>query len=282
MSAQYERLLTCYEYYRSVTDFEPRAGLILGSGLGGYARNMKVIKEIPYGDIPGFPVSTVQGHDGKFLLGYIGNVPAVVMKGRVHYYEGYTMEEVVLPVRLMKKMGIEVLFLTNAAGGIKEGFQVGDFMMITDHISSFVPSPLIGENVSELGERFPDMTHVYDGDLQDLIRTVAQEERISIQEGVYLQTSGPNFETPAEIRMYARLGADAVGMSTACEAAAARHVGVRVCGISCISNMASGLSSEALSHLDVQAVADRRAGEFTRLVTRIIEKYGEEYENKNL
>ncbi len=282
MSAQYERLLTCYEYYRSVTDFEPRAGLILGSGLGGYARNMKVIKEIPYGDIPGFPVSTVQGHDGKFLLGYIGNVPAVVMKGRVHYYEGYTMEEVVLPVRLMKKMGIEVLFLTNAAGGIKEGFQVGDFMMITDHISSFVPSPLIGENVSELGERFPDMTHVYDGELQDLIRTVAQEERISIQEGVYLQTSGPNFETPAEIRMYARLGADAVGMSTACEAAAARHVGVRVCGISCISNMASGLSSEALSHLDVQAVADRRAGEFTRLVTRIIEKYGEEYENKNL
>lgn len=282
MSAQYERLLTCYEYYRSVTDFEPRAGLILGSGLGGYARNMKVIKEIPYGDIPGFPASTVQGHDGKFLLGYIGNVPAVVMKGRVHYYEGYTMEEVVLPVRLMKKMGIEVLFLTNAAGGIKEGFQVGDFMMITDHISSFVPSPLIGENVSELGERFPDMTHVYDGELQDLIRTVAQEERISIQEGVYLQTSGPNFETPAEIRMYARLGADAVGMSTACEAAAARHVGVRVCGISCISNMASGLSSEALSHLDVQAVADRRAGEFTRLVTRIIEKYGEEYENKNL
>ena len=282
MSAQYDRLVTCYEYYRSVTDFEPRAGLILGSGLGGYARNMKVIKEIPYGDIPGFPVSTVQGHDGKFLLGYIGNVPAVVMKGRVHYYEGYTMEEVVLPVRLMKKMGIEVLFLTNAAGGIKEGFQVGDFMMITDHISSFVPSPLIGENVSELGERFPDMTHVYDGELQDLIRTVAQEERISIQEGVYLQTSGPNFETPAEIRMYARLGADAVGMSTACEAAAARHVGVRVCGISCISNMASGLSSEALSHLDVQAVADRRAGEFTRLVTRIIEKYGEEYENKNL
>ena len=282
MSAQYERLLTCYEYYRSVTDFEPRAGLILGSGLGGYARNMKVIKEIPYGDIPGFPVSTVQGHDGKFLLGYIGNVPAVVMKGRVHYYEGYTMEEVVLPVRLMKKMWIEVLFLTNAAGGIKEGFQVGDFMMITDHISSFVPSPLIGENVSELGERFPDMTHVYDGELQDLIRTVAQEERISIQEGVYLQTSGPNFETPAEIRMYARLGADAVGMSTACEAAAARHAGVRVCGISCISNMASGLSSEALSHLDVQAVADRRAGEFTRLVTRIIEKYGEEYENKNL
>ena len=272
MSAQYEKLLKCYEYYRSVTDFEPRVGLILGSGLGGYARNMKVVKEIPYGDIPGFPVSTVQGHDGRFLLGYIGNVPAVVMKGRVHYYEGYSMEEVVMPVRLMKKMGIEILFLTNASGGMGEGFRVGDFMLITDQISSFVPSPLIGENVSELGERFPDMTHIYDTELMELIRKTAEEEEIPLQEGVYLQTSGPNFESPAEIRMYAALGADAVGMSTACEAIAARHAELRVCGISCISNMASGLSDEELSHLDVQAVADRRSGEFERLVTRSIEK----------
>lgn len=271
MSAQYERLLKCYEYYRSVTDFEPRVGLILGSGLGGYARNMKVVKEISYGDIPGFPVSTVQGHEGKFLLGYIGDVPAVVMKGRIHYYEGYAMEEVVLPVRLMKKMGIEVLFLTNASGGMGEGFRVGDFMMITDQISSFVPSPLIGENVSELGERFPDMTHIYDTELMELIRSAASEEAIPLQEGVYLQTSGPNFESPAEIRMYAALGADAVGMSTACEAIAACHAGIRVCGISCISNMASGLSDEKLSCLDVQAVTDRRAEEFGRLVTRIIE-----------
>ena len=259
MSAQYEKLLKCYEYYRSVTDFEPRVGLILGSGLGGYAGNMEVVKEIPYGEIPGFPVSTVQGHDGRFLLGYIGNVPAVVMKGRVHYYEGYSMEEVVMPVRLMKMMGIEILFLTNASGGMGEGFHVGDFMLITDQISSFVPSPLIGENVSELGERFPDMTHIYDTELMELIRKTAEEEGIPLQEGVYLQTSGPNFESPAEIRMYAVLGADAVGMSTACEAIAARHAGIRVCGISCISNMASGLSDEELSHLDVQAVADRRS-----------------------
>ena len=146
MSVLYEKLETCYKYYQSVTDFVPRVGLILGSGLGGYAKNMKVEKEISYGDIPGFPVSTVQGHDGKFLLGYIGDVPAVVMKGRVHYYEGYSMQDVVLPTRLMKRMGIEILFLTNASGGIKKGFQVGDFMMITDQISSFVPSPLIGEN----------------------------------------------------------------------------------------------------------------------------------------
>ena len=272
MSAQYEKLLKCYEYYRSVTDFEPRVGLILGSGLGGYAGNMEVVKEIPYGEIPGFPVSTVQGHDGRFLLGYIGNVPAVVMKGRVHYYEGYSMEEVVMPVRLMKMMGIEILFLTNASGGMGEGFHVGDFMLITDQISSFVPSPLIGENVSELGERFPDMTHIYDTELMELIRKTAEEEGIPLQEGVYLQTSGPNFESPAEIRMYAVLGADAVGMSTACEAIAARHAGVRVCGISCISNMASGISDEELSHLDVQSVADQRAGKFERLVTKSIEK----------
>lgn len=272
MSAQYKRLEKCYEYYRSVTDFKPRVGLILGSGLGGYAKNMKVEKEIPYGDIPGFPVSTVEGHDGRFLLGYIGEVPVVAMKGRVHYYEGYSMEEVVLPTRLMKRMGIQILFLTNASGGINPKFHVGDFMMITDQISSFVPSPLIGQNVSELGDRFPDMTHIYDPELMDLIRRTAAAENITLQEGIYLQTTGPNFESPAEVRMYGALGADAVGMSTACEAIAARHAGIRVCGISCVSNMASGLSDEKLSHLDVQAVADQRSGEFERLVTRIIEQ----------
>lgn len=272
MSMQYERILKCYEYYRSVTDFIPRVGLILGSGLGTYAQSMKVIQEIAYKEIPGFPVSTVKGHEGRFLLGFIGDVPVVVMKGRVHYYEGYTMEEVVLPIRLMERIGIQTLFLTNAAGGMGEGFKEGDFMMITDQISSFVPSPLIGENVSELGERFPDMTQIYDREIMELIRQTAREEKIPLQEGVYIQTSGPNFETPAEIRMYARLGAHAVGMSTACEAIAARHAGVKVCGISCISNMASGISGVELSHLDVQAVADRRSEEFARLITKIIQK----------
>lgn len=272
MSRQYEKLEKCYAYYRSRTDFTPKVGLILGSGLGGYAANMQVETEIPYGDIPGFPVSTVKGHAGRFLLGYIGTIPAVAMKGRVHYYEGYAMEDVVLPVRLMKKMGIGILFLTNASGGINRAFSTGDFMMITDQISSFVPSPLIGENVSELGERFPDMTHIYDRELMEVIEKTAQEEEIELKRGVYLQTSGPNFESPAEIRMYAALGADAVGMSTACEAIAASHAGIRVCGVSCISNMASGISEEELSSLDVQAVADRRAGEFARLVTKSIEK----------
>lgn len=272
MNKHYEKLLDCYGYYKSVTDFKPRVGLILGSGLGNYAKNMEVKQEIPYSDIPGFPVSTVEGHDGRFLLGYIGEVPVVVMKGRVHYYEGYAIEDVVLPVRLMKMMGIENLFLTNASGGINRKFREGDFMLITDQISNFVPSPLIGENISELGTRFPDMTHIYDVELMDLIRKTAQEEEIQIQEGVYVQTTGPNFESPAEIRMFAAIGADAVGMSTACEALAARHAGIRVCGISCVSNMACGITGEELSHLDVQAVADRRSGEFERLVTRIIEK----------
>ena len=247
MSIQYEKLERCYEYYRSIADFHPRVGLILGSGLGGYAKNMHVEKEIPYREIPDFPVSTVQGHDGRFLLGWIGKVPVVVMKGRVHYYEGYSMEEVVLPVRLMKKMGIEILFLTNASGGINPEFAAGDFMMIRDQIASFVPSPLIGQNIEKLGTRFPDMTHIYDEELQHLIRETAAEERVPLRE-------------------------DAVGMSTACEAVAARHAGIRVCGISCVSNMASGISGKELSHQEVQAVADQRSAEFERLVTKIIEK----------
>ena len=272
MSKQYERLQKCYEYCRTVTDFVPKVGLILGSGLGNYADKIKKVCEIPYGTIPGFPVSTVQGHSGRFVLGYIGEVPVILMKGRVHYYEGYSMEEVVMPTRLMKMLGAEILFLTNAAGGINRNFKVGDFMMIKDHISSFVPSPLIGENVSELGERFPDMTNIYDQGLQKLILDTAKAENIEIQEGVYVQTSGPNFESPVEIRMYGLLGADAVGMSTACEAMTGKHAGMRVCGISCISNMACGISDEELSHLDVQAVADQRGEDFERLVTAIISR----------
>ena len=272
MNPVYEKLERCYKSVRKRTDFVPRVALVLGSGLGDYAEEIQIEKILPYEEIEGFPVSTVPGHKGRFIFGYVGPVPVVIMQGRVHYYEGYAMTDVVLPVRLMKLLGAEILFLTNAAGGVNFDFHPGDFMMITDQISNFVPSPLIGENVVELGERFPDMTHIYDEELQKVIREVSKEEQIAIQEGVYVQSSGPNFESPAEIRMFATLGADAVGMSTACEAIAARHAGVRVCGISCISNMASGLSEEELSHLDVQEVADRRSEEFERLVTKIIEK----------
>lgn len=272
MSKQFERITQCLNYCRNVTDFVPRVGLVLGSGLGNYAKNITVSCEILYKDIPGFPSSTVEGHEGKLIFGYIGNTPIVAMKGRVHFYEGYSMEEVILPVRLMKLLGIEILFLTNASGGMNEKFSVGDFMLITDQISSFVPSVLRGENVSELGVRFPDMTQIYDRELQKLIRDIAKEEKISLQEGVYLQTQGPNYESPAEISMYRMLGADAVGMSTACEAIAARHAEIRVCGISCISNMASGMSNQTLNHEEVQKAADKKAADFERLVTSVIQK----------
>ena len=270
MSTQFDKLEKCYEYCKTVTDFIPRVGLILGSGLGGYAKNMKVVKEISYDQIPGFPVSTVQGHDGKFLLGYIGKVPAMVMKGRVHFYEGYTPQEVVLPVRLMKRMGIEILFLTNASGGINRDFQVGDFMMITDHISSFVPSPLIGENVSELGERFPDMTKIYDANLNQIIEKTAAEEKIILKKGVYLQTSGPNFESPAEVRVYGILGADAVGMSTAPEVIVASHSGIEVIGISCITNMAAGILDQPLDHEEVIETTQKVKAEFLSLVKSVV------------
>ena len=268
--------MTCLESVQKKIDFKPEVALILGSGLGDFADGIKIEQTIDYTDIEGFPVSTVKGHKGRFVFGYVEETPVVIMQGRVHYYEGYDMTDVVLPTRLMGMMGAKKILLTNAAGGCNPNYKPGDFMMITDHISSFVPSPLIGENVSELGERFPDMTKIYDANLNQIIEKTAAEEKIILKKGVYLQTSGPNFESPAEVRMYGILGADAVGMSTACEAMAARHAGIRVCGISCVSNMASGLSGEELSHLDVQAVADRRAQEFERLVTRSIEKMCED------
>ena len=272
MNLVYEKLQKCYESYKAKIDFTPKVALVLGSGLGDYADDIRVADTLDYHDIEGFPVSTVPGHKGRFIFGYVGEVPVVCMQGRVHYYEGYDMSDVVLPARLMKLMGAEVLFLTNAAGGIQLGMNAGDFMLIKDQIASFVPSPLIGQNIEKLGTRFPDMTHIYDEELQHLIRETAEEERVPLREGVYLQTTGPNFESPAEVRMYGLLGADAVGMSTACEAVAARHAGIRVCGISCVSNMASGISGKELSHQEVQAVADQRSAEFERLVTKIIEK----------
>lgn len=272
MNPTYEKLLKCYEYCRSKIDFQPKVALVLGSGLGNYAKNVEVIAEIPYSEIEGFPVSTVAGHDGRFLFGYIGQVPVVLMKGRVHYYEGYEMQDVVLPIRLMRMMGAEILFLTNAAGGLQKGMRAGDFMLITDQIASFVPSPLIGSNIEELGTRFPDMSEIYDADLQNMIRETAKENKIALQEGVYLQFTGPNYESPAEVRLAGILGADAVGMSTACEAIAANHMEMRVCGISCISNLACGISDAPLNHEEVQKTADEKAPLFETLVTESIKK----------
>ena len=272
MNQIYEKLVKCYEYCRDKVNFIPKVALVLGSGLGNYARNVKVVAEIPYSEIEGFPVSTVAGHDGRFLFGYIEEVPVVLMKGRVHYYEGYSMQDVVLPIRLMKMLGAKILFLTNASGGIKKGFSAGDFMLITAQIASFVPSPLIGKNLDELGPRFPDMSEVYNKDLQEIIRETAKEEQIPLQEGVYLQFTGPNYESPAEVRLAGILGADAVGMSTACEAIAANHMGMKICGISCISNLACGISEAPLNHEEVQKTADEKAPLFERLVTKSIVK----------
>ncbi|MBQ2319749.1 MAG: purine-nucleoside phosphorylase [Lachnospiraceae bacterium] len=276
MNRVYEKLMKCYESFKKKVDFIPEVALILGSGLGDYAEDIKVEAELDYHELDGFPVSTVPGHQGKYIFGYVGEVPVVCMKGRVHYYEGYDISDVVLPIRLMKLMGTKVLFLTNAAGGINSSFKAGDFMLIKDHISSFIPSPLIGANIDELGVRFPDMSNVYDTKLQKVIRRTAALNDIDIQEGVYIQLTGPNYETPAEVRMCRALGADAVGMSTACEAVAANHMGMMICGISCISNMASGISPNPLSHVEVQEVADRVAPLFKKLVTESIKNISKE------
>ncbi|MEE0781123.1 MAG: purine-nucleoside phosphorylase [Sellimonas sp.] len=266
-----KKLQTCLASIREKTDFKPEVALILGSGLGDYADGIQIETTVDYTEIEGFPVSTVTGHKGRFVFGYVGDVPVVIMQGRVHYYEGYPMSDVVLPTRLMGLLGAKKLLLTNAAGGINENFRPGDFMMLTDHIATGVPSPLIGPNLDDLGPRFPDMSEVYSHRIQDVIRNAASECEIDLKEGVYVQLTGPNYETPAEVRMCKIWGGDAVGMSTACEAMAARHMGMEIGGISCITNLAAGISKEKLDHKEVQETADRVSKDFKRLVTKIIE-----------
>lgn len=266
-----ERIDRCVACIREKTDFIPKVALVLGSGLGELAEQIDACAIVDYSEISRFPVSTVQGHAGRFIFGQIGDTPVVIMQGRVHYYEGYSMEDVVLPIRVMKRLGAEILFLTNAAGGIGDGFACGDLMMLTDHISSFVPNPLLGPNEDKLGVRFPDMSHVYDEALQALIRRCSRELDIPIQEGVYIQFTGPSYETPAEIQMAKMLGASAVGMSTVVEAIAANHMGMRICGISLISNLAAGISKASLSHAEVKAAADLAAPKFQALVKKVIE-----------
>lgn len=274
MNPVYEKLIRCYESYQKKIDFEPKVAIVLGSGLGGYAKAVDVRAELPYSELEGFPVSTVPGHAGKFIFGYLRGVPVVLMQGRVHYYEGYSITDVVLPIRLMKLMGAEILMLTNAAGGIASSFHPGALMLIRDHISCFAPNPLIGANIEELGTRFPDMSHVYEETLQEIIRNCAAENQIELFEGVYAQLTGPSFESPAEIRMLKTMGVDAVGMSTVVEAIAANHTGMRICGISCISNLAAGLGSEALNHEEVQAAADAAAPKFEKLLTESVAAFG--------
>lgn len=270
MNQIYEKLQGCLKSVREKTNFEPEVALVLGSGLGDYANDIKVEMEIDYHDIEGFPISTVPGHAGKFIFGYVNGVKVVCMKGRIHYYEGYDISDVVLPARLMKLLGAKILFLTNASGGINLSFQAGSFMLITDHVSCFAPNPLIGQNIEELGTRFPDMSHVYDLELQDIIRNAAKKLNTDLKEGIYAQLTGPSFESPAEITMLHTLGVDAVGMSTVVEAIAANHMGMKICGISCVCNLAAGLSKTPLTHEEVQAAANQAAPKFKALVTEAI------------
>lgn len=272
MSEIYEKLEKAYKAVRARTDFVPEIALVLGSGLGAFAdEKVDEVISIPYSEIEGFPTSTVPGHKGKFVFGTVGGVKVAVMQGRVHYYEGYPISDVVMPARLLSMLGARVLFLTNASGGINPDLAAGDFMLIRDHIASFVPNPLIGQNIEQLGTRFPDMSNVYDNALCDVIKNSAKELGIQLKEGIYAQLTGPSFETPAEIRMLGSLGVDAVGMSTAVEAIAARHCGMLVCGISCVSNQAAGISKTPLTHDEVQETANMAAPRFKALIAEAIE-----------
>lgn len=272
VNSVYEKVELCYRQIRSRVEFLPKVAIVLGSGLGALADVIQVVDTVDYADITGFPVSTVDGHKGRFVFGYIEETPVVIMQGRVHFYEGYDISDVVLPIRVMRKLGADILFLTNSAGGLNTMYRPGDFMMITDHISSFMPSPLIGENVEEWGTRFPSMEHVYDASLCEFIRQAARECNVLLREGTYVQMKGPQYETSAEVRMCQVLGGDAVGMSTAIEAVAGRHMGMRVCGLSCISNMACGISKTPLNHMEVTEVGEKMAPLFRLLVYRAISK----------
>ena len=248
----------------------PKVAIVLGSGLNALADEVDAHLKIPYEDLAGFPVSSAPGHVGRFIIGTLGGVPVAIMQGRVHYYEGYGIDEVVLPMRLLYHLGVDTFILTNACGGIQDGMQPGDLMLITDHITSFITSPLRGPNVDEWGVRFPDMTQVYDPQLQAVVRRAAKTVGIDLKEGVYLQVPGPAFETPAEVRAYKILGADVTGMSTAAEAMAVIHMGGRVAGISCVTNLAAGLSDGPLTSEEVNEMGEQVSEKFGALLAEVL------------
>lgn len=248
----------------------PQIGIILGSGLGSLVNTLEQPIEIDYSDIPGFPMTTVKGHAGKLVYGKLGGKQVLIMKGRFHIYEGYDVSQVIFHIRVFKLLGISDLLVTNAAGGINTEFEPGDLMMINDHISFFAPSPLRGTNLEEFGPRFPDMSNAYDSGLIGIAKEAAREEGIMLRQGIYTFAQGPMFETPAEIRALRMLCADAVGMSTVPEVIVARHCGMKVMGISCITNMAAGVKNETLNHEEVMETADRVGKSFSALVRRII------------
>src|SRR5829696_1097507 len=266
----YERAEHATRVIRARISIDPRIAIVLGSGLGGFADDFEEPEAIPYEEIPGFVRSTAEGHAGRLVVGRVDSVPVVAMQGRVHYYEGYSFEEVTFPIRTFKLLGIKTLILTNAAGGINVQLTQGALMVLSDHLNMMGDNPLRGRNDERFGPRFPDMTAVYSRDLQELVVEEANEIGVEVRRGIYGALSGPSYETPAEIHLLRNLGADAVGMSTVPEAIVARHMGLEVLGISCITNMAAGIGDEPINHEEVMATGDRVRDTFAQLLRRVV------------
>ncbi len=259
-------------FIRQSTSLQPHVGVILGSGLGNVVNAIEIETAIPYSEIPGARTSTVMGHQGRLIIGKAGSVPVVVMQGRVHFYEGYEMNEVTFLARVLGRLGIRQLIVTNAAGGVNTSYSPGDLMLISDHINFSGINPLRGPNVEDLGVRFPDMSETYTLALRDLAKEVAAANGIEVKEGVYLFVTGPSYETPAEIRAFRTMGADAVGMSTVPEAVVMGHMGIQLLGISCITNMAAGVLKQKLNHQEVIETTARVQKQFTALVLGVLAK----------
>lgn len=266
-----ERIEACVKSIQAQTDRRPEIAITLGSGLNDFIDQLEDKLEVSYKDIPGFPLPTVEGHEGKLIFGTYRNVQVVVLDGRVHYYEGYSQQEVIIPVRVLKMLGVKTLILSNACGGLNPDFKPGDIMMITDHINMSGSNPLIGKNLDAFGTRFPDMSEVYRKEYWQTIQAKAEKEGIKTKQGIYMMYSGPSFETPAEIRAFRILGADAVGMSTVPEAIAAIHAGMQVIGISVITNMAAGMLDQKLTHEEVLETAQKVRQPFARIIALAIE-----------
>jgi purine-nucleoside phosphorylase len=272
--SSYEKILEAAAYIRAQSPLVPEVGITLGSGLGGIADHVTEAKVIPYSDIPHFHPTAVEGHKGQLLLGKMNGVPVALLQGRFHFYEGYSMEEVVLPTRTVCALGIHTMVLTNAAGGVNTRFRPGDLMIIEDHINLMTDSPLRGPHLAKLGPRFPDLTEAYHAESVEILKSTAADLKFPhIHSGVYAGLPGPAYETPAEVRMLRTLGADAVGMSTVPESIAANHLGVRVVGISCITNLAAGITQQKLTHKEVMDVSKISSGKLETLLFTVIPKF---------
>ena len=271
-----EKLELAYNSLKKQIDFAPKIAIVCGTGLGRLADLIQDKVCVPYENINGMPISTVDGHAGQFVFGFARGIPVVVMQGRVHIYEGYTPQDSVLPIRLMGLMGAKILMLSNAAGGITWS-EPGTVMLIKDQIACMVPSPLIGPNFDKLGTRFPDMSNIYDEHLRELAREAAKDLGVDLKEGVYMQFMGPQYESPAEVQLAKKLGADAVGMSTCGEAIAANHMGMKVIGVSCISNGAAGITKDKLDHITVKENMHLAVDKVGKLAGAVLEKIKREY-----